>query len=248
LSEVQPKYEEPGRPLGRDLNREDFARDGMRDMVRQALARDGMQLMSEEAHLASLQSVYAAVAPGDDVWVFGYGSLMWNPAIEVCGSGKAHVDGFHRSFCLTLSGGRGTPELPGLMLGVDRGGALTGVAHRIAADAAESELSILWTREMLTGAYDAQWVNAEIEGQGAVRALTFVVNRGHQRYEGALDEEAAARRIAGAVGVLGSNRDYLYRTAQHLRDLGIDDHHVFRIEARVRALANEPNDQQENRI
>jgi cation transport protein ChaC len=246
-SDAALKSEEPVRPLGRDLTREDYARAGMRDAIRQVLARDGMAPLSEESYQVSLRSALDAIAPGDDVWVFGYGSLMWNPALDVCASGKARVEGFHRSFCLTLSGGRGTPELPGLMLGIDRGGALTGVAHRIAAGAVESELSILWTREMLTGAYDPHWVEAEIDDHGVVRVLTFVVNRGHRRYEGALDEETAARRIALAAGMLGTNRDYLYRTAQHLRELRIDDRHVFDMEARVRVHANEPFDQQENR-
>ena len=96
-------------------------------------------------------------------------------------------------FCLTLGVGRGTPEKPGLMLGIDRGGSCTGVAHRIAADEVESELSILWLREMMSGAYEPRWVNADVDGHGRTRVLTFVINRSHPRYEGALPEDEVAR-------------------------------------------------------
>ncbi len=166
---------------------------------------------------------------------------MWNPAIHVAESQKTHVRGYHRMFCLTLPVGRGTPEKPGLMLGIDRGGSCTGVAHRIAAAQVESELSILWMREMLSGAYEPRWVNADVEGKGRTRALTFVINRYHPRYEASLGEDAAAGRIASAQGILGTNRDYLYRTVNHLAELGIEDGPMHSLEAKVRQLANEPN-------
>jgi cation transport protein ChaC len=166
---------------------------------------------------------------------------MWNPAIKLAESRKAHVRGYHRMFCLNLQIGRAMPDKPGLMLGIDRGGSVTGVAHRIAAGDVESELSILWLREMLSGAYEPRWVNADIEGRGRTRVLTFVINRYHPRYEGALSEDEAARRVAAAVGHLGTNRDYLYRTVQHLTGLGIEDGPMQSLEAKVRQLANEPN-------
>jgi cation transport protein ChaC len=228
-------------PLGRDLRREDFTPERVRRIADAAAARGGIPLMSEEARRASLKAIRESVPAGSDAWVFGYGSLMWNPAINVVESRKAHVRGYHRMFCLTLHVGRGAPDMPGLMLGMDRGGSCTGVAHRIAAGEVESELSILWMREMLSGAYEPRWVNADVESQGRTRALTFVINRYHPRYEGAIDEHEAARRIAGAVGPLGTNRDYLYRTVKHLAVLGIEDGPMHSLEAKVRQLANEPN-------
>ena len=173
--------------------------------------------------------------------MFGYGSLMWNPAINVVDSRKAHVRGYHRTFCLTLNAGRGAPEKPGLMLAIDRGGSCTGVAHRIAAGAVESELSILWLREMVSGAYEPRWVNADIDGHSRARVLTFVINRSHPRYEGALPEEHVAKRIARAHGMLGTNREYLYRTVRHLAELGIADGPMHNLERQVRLLANETN-------
>ena len=195
------------------------------------------------------------IARGCDVWVFGYGSLMWNPAIHVAESRKAEVRGYHRAFCLTLGLGRGAPEKPGLMLGLDRGGACVGIAHRIAAKDVSSELTILWYREMLSGAYLPRWLHAGLESLGRTKILTFVINRANPRYESHVREDAAARRIAVAEGLLGTNRDYLYRTARHLRELGIADGPMHRLERRVRALAGEPDkvnvtegDRNENRI
>src|SRR5262249_50297027 len=122
---------------------------------------------------------------------------------------------------------------------IDRGGSCTGVAHRVAADQVEAELSILWMREMLSGVYEPRWVNADVDGLGRTRALAFVINRYHPRYEGVLDEVVAARRIAVAAGMLGTNRDYLYRTIKHLDELGIEDGRMHSLERRVRELANE---------
>ncbi len=241
MSDEQQKQEDPFQPLGRDLRREDFTPERVRRIADAAIARGGIPLMSEEARRASFKMIRQSVPEGTDAWVFGYGSLMWNPAITVAGSAKAHVRGYHRQFCITLHVGRGTVEKPGLMLGIDRGGSVTGVAHRIAAPDVESELSILWLREMLSGAYEPRWVNADIEGEGRTRALTFVVNRYHPRYEGALAAAAAATRIAQAQGPLGTNRDYLYRTAKHLAELGIEDGPIKSLAARVRELDTEPH-------
>ncbi len=240
MSDEERKAEDLPPALGRELRREDFTPERIRRIADAAAARGAIPLMSEEARRASLKAVRQSVPAGADAWVFGYGSLMWNPAINVVESKKAHVRGYHRMFCLTLHVGRGAPERPGLMLGIDRGGSCTGVAHRIAANEVESELSILWMREMLSGAYEPRWVNADIDGLGRTRVLTFVINRYHPRYESALDETAAALRIAGAAGHLGTNRDYLYRTVKHLAELGIEDGPMRSLEAKVRQIANEP--------
>ena len=244
MSEDAAKPDDPFQPLGRDWRRDDFTPERVRRIADAAIAGGRLPLMSEEARRASLKAALDSIPAGTDAWVFGYGSLMWNPAIEVAESKRAHVRGYHRIFGLTLHVGRGTVEQPGLMLGIDRGGSVTGVAHRIAAGSVESELSILWMREMLTGVYEPRWVNADVEGPGnekyRTRALTFVINRYHPRYEGALAEDIAAARIAHAAGPLGTNRDYLYRTARHLAELGIEDGPMHGLEARVRSLTNEP--------
>ena len=228
-------------PLGRDLRREDFTIERVRRLADAVAKRGGVPFMSEEARRASFNAMRKSVPAGDDVWVFGYGSLMWNPAINVVDSRKAHVRGYHRTFCLTLGAGRGTPEMPGLMLAIDRGGSCTGVAHCIAANQVESELSILWLREMVSGAYEPRWVSADVEGVKRLRVLTFAINRSHPRYEGRLEPEMAAQRISQSQGILGTNREYLYRTVKHLAELGIDDGPMRSLERRVRVLAKETN-------
>jgi cation transport protein ChaC len=237
--DVEREESQPAFRLTRDLKREDFTLDRVRWIAEQAAKRGGVPFMSEEARNASLKAVRAAVAPGSDVWVFGYGSLMWNPAISVAESLKAHVRGYHRAFCLTLHVGRGTMERPGLMLGIDRGGSCSGVAHRIRAEEVESELTILWYREMLSGSYEPRWVNGEVEGLGGQRLLTFVINRAHPRYEAGLSEIDVAQRVAAAEGVIGTNRDYLFRTVEHLTSLGIVDGPMQKLERRVRALSEQ---------
>lgn len=221
------------------LKREDFTAERARRIAEEVLKRGATPLMSEEARRASLAAVRAAVAPQTDVWVFGYGSLMWNPAIHVSASKCAHVRGYHRTFCLTVSAGRGTIERPGLMLGIDRGGSCAGIAHCIAAEEVESELTILWYREMLSGAYEPRWLNAQIDDVGRARVLAFVLNRSHPRYERALSEETMAARIAVADGFLGTNRDYLFRTVAHLTDTGLTDAPMARLAERVRELCHQ---------
>jgi cation transport protein ChaC len=228
-------------PLGRDLRREDFTIERVRRLADAVAKRGGVPFMSEEARRASLNAMRESVPAGHDVWVFGYGSLMWNPAINVVDSKKAHVRGYHRTFCLTLGAGRGTPQMPGLMLAIDRGGSCTGVAHCIAAGQVESELGVLWLREMVSGAYEPRWVSADVEGVKRLRVLTFVINRSHPRYEGHLAPDVAAQRIATAKGMLGTNREYLYRTVKYLSDLGIEDGPMHSLERQVRIFANEFN-------
>jgi cation transport protein ChaC len=225
--------------LGRLLTREDFTAERARRIAEEVLKRGAVPLMSEEARKASLAVVRASVQPNTDVWVFGYGSLMWNPVIRVVESRCAHVRGYHRTFCLTMSAGRGSAEKPGLMLAVDRGGSCAGIAHCVSAKDVESELTILWYREMLSGAYEPRWINADIDGVGRRRVLAFVINRSHPRYERSLDEDQVALRIARAEGFLGSNRDYLFRTAAHLVENGLSDAPLARLAARVAQLAAE---------
>jgi cation transport protein ChaC len=239
LSDVDKKIEAL-RPPGGLLRREMFTAERAR-LYAELIARNGgAQVLSEDAREASRKAVEAEVAPGADVWVFGYGSLMWNPAILVAESCKAEIRGYHRQFCLTLGLGRGSPDKPGLMLGLDRGGACVGVAHRIAAKDVASELAILWYREMLSGAYAPRWLNASLTGHGATRVLTFVINRSNPRYERRVPDETMAQRIAVSEGMFGTNRDYLYRTVRHLRGLGIADGPMHRLERRVREIAREP--------
>src|SRR5262249_7434624 len=152
---------------------------------------------------------------GSDTWLFGYGSLIWNPCFEYAERRIAKVVGWHRRFCLWTQLGRGSAKRPGLMLGLERGGSCRGVAFRVSAPMVEAELDIVWRREMVTDAYVPTWVNTAT-AEGRVRAVAFTINRRHPRYSGLLSERQIVEAIALAEGRLGTNRDYLLNTVQHL--------------------------------
>jgi cation transport protein ChaC len=216
--------------------REDYTEDRIASFAA-AAARAGVVLTSAAEREAGLRAVLAGIGPGEDLWIFGYGSLMWNPALDVAESRVGTIYGFHRRFCLDLPFGRGSPEVPGLMLALDRGGGCRGVAHRIAAPRLEDELTILWRREMASGAYRPTWVRMHAAA-GPLRALTFAIDRRHARYAGALTPDEVARRIAAAAGPAGTNRDYLDRTVACLTALGIRDPALFALRDRAAALAS----------
>jgi len=182
----------------------------------------GEALLSAEQRAASLREILADVAPGRDVWVFGYGSLMWNPAFNHVETRPARAAGWHRRFCVWNTFGRGTPENPGLTLALERGGSCAGLALRVAAADVESELGVLWNREMLTGTYEPRWLRLRsIDGE--IPALSFVANRAHARYAGRLPLPELARRMARARGPLGAARDYLESTVTELDRMGARD-------------------------
>jgi cation transport protein ChaC len=166
--------------------------------------------------------------------VFGYGSLMWNPALDVVETSVARVHGWHRGFCLRMIFGRGTPDEPGAMLGLDRGGACHGLLHRIDAAKVEAELRLLWRREMLAGAYDARWVVAATVGARPIRALTFVVNRAHERFIGGYPIDHVAHLIRTGRGPLGTSRAYFDETVLTLERLGLLDAGLERLRRAIR--------------
>jgi cation transport protein ChaC len=212
--------------------REVITREGLADgsMLARVRARllPGMVVRSDAEIEASLDAMLAAHDPAADVWVFGYGSLMWNPAFTYAERQVGVVRGYHRRFCLWLEMGRGSPDNPGLMLALDNGGVCRGVAFRIPAAQVRSELLIIWRREMFGTAYLARWVRVRMVG-ATVPAITFVVNRAGPRYAGKVTDAEAARHIATATGSLGSCVSYLDNTMEHLRSLGIRDAGLERI-------------------
>lgn len=194
----------------------------------------GMKFLSEAEIQASLDGTLATLPAGQDVWLFGYGSLMWNPVIAYAERRVATIFGYHRSYCLWLHLGRGSPERPGLMLALDHGGSCSGVAFRIPATTAREELGLVWQREMAGNAYQPRWVMARTPA-GPVRAITFVVDRRYPRYAGKLDEAEIAHRVATASGLLGTCAAYLMDTVAELRALGLHDATLERIARNVAA-------------
>src|SRR5262249_43539869 len=186
-------------------------REALRDGTLLALARAAMPpgtiIRSDTEIEADLDRTLARHPPGADIWLFGYGSLMWNPAIHFTERRAGEVHGWHRRYCLWLHGGRGSPDNPGLMLALERGGSCGGILFRISTAEARSELLLAWRRELFTDAYHSRWVTARTP-YGPVQAVTFVANRAHLRYAGRLDEPSVAARLASATGSLGSCVQY----------------------------------------
>ena len=174
----------------------------------------------------------ASVAP---LWIFAYGSLMWNPEMQVAERLPARVHGWHRSFCLYSPEYRGTREKPGLVLGLDRGGSCRGIAYRLAPATIAAEIDLLWTREMTGEVYDLTPVKLTT-ARGPLRAYAFTVRRQSRDYAGRLQPEVAARIIATSRGDRGTGRDYLANTVRHLEELGIRDGALHRIERLVAGL------------
>lgn len=182
----------------------------------------GMRVRTDAEIAACLDTMLAEHKAHEDVWLFGYGSLMWNPAMHFAERRGGRVLGWHRKYCLWLEAGRGTPEQPGLMLGLDRGGTAAGALFRLPAEQAREELLLPFRRELFTYSYEARWVSVATP-RGAVRALTFVVNREGPRYVHRLELDRVAHHIATASGALGSCLEYLHRTIESLDALGLND-------------------------
>lgn len=197
----------------------------------------GTRIRSEAELRTSLEGMLEAHDDGRDVHVFGYGSLMWNPAFEFSESVRARVLGWHRRFCLRLLIARGTPSVPGAMLALDRGGSCDGVLFRIPAAKAFAELQLLWKREMATGAYEAKWLGVRV-GDRQVRALTFAVNRAHERYIGGLPIEQIAHMICAAQGALGTNRAYFDDMLRSLAAMGVKDAGMERLRRTIEARSH----------
>lgn len=175
------------------------------------------------------------------MWVFGYGSLIWNPGFPVAEAQVARVAGWHRSFCMRSIHHRGTEAAPGLVLALDaaEGGVCDGVAFRVQPGAEADTLATLRERELISSAYLETELCAELAQGGAVQALCYVIDRDHAQYCGGLPLEEQAEIIARAVGGRGPNSEYLWATAAHLAELGLADPDLGWLASRVRALTGQ---------
>jgi cation transport protein ChaC len=159
----------------------------------------------------------------DEFWVFGYGSLMWNPGFAFVEKSEALIFGYRRSLCVHSWVHRGTQASPGLVLGLDRGGSCRGMAFRIALDSKAEVLDYLRERELVTKVYLERNLPIRLSGGRRVPAVAYVVDRSHQQYAGALDALQAAHIVNFAKGQSGPNDAYVFNTLEHLRSMGIRD-------------------------
>lgn len=223
---------DPWVPHDGGFRREHLTEERMAALARLAAEQTDLVALSEGEREASRRALLAGLGRGSGVWVFGYGSLMWNPAMRVAERQFATVHGFHRSFCLWTPLGRGSPDNPGMVLGLKPGGSCNGVALRLAPEAVEEETRILWRREMFAGVYRPRWLRARL-ARRTVAAIAFTIDRSHERYAGAVPVERMVRALATASGRLGSSYDYLASTVAHLDELGVRDGAMHRLLRRV---------------
>ncbi|RKE80223.1 gamma-glutamylcyclotransferase [Rhizobium sp. AG855] len=172
----------------------------------------------------------------DEFWVFGYGSLMWNPGFPYEERLTARLGGYRRSLCVRSYVHRGTQERPGLVLGLDRGGSCKGVAFRVSAQTWPETLEYLRERELVTSVYLERFVRLALADGRQVQGLTYVIDRAHPQYAGAVTVDEAARVVHGAVGRSGANPVYVANTVEHLRELGIRDQWLESVVAAIATL------------
>jgi cation transport protein ChaC len=167
--------------------------------------------------------------PRGDLWVFGYGSLMWSPGFRPSAKSAALVRGYHRALCILSNRYRGTPEKPGLVMGLCRGGSCWGMALRVPAARVRRVLSALWKREMLNRVYKPTLIPVLIAPGRRIRALAFVADTAHRQFVRELDLHGRARLVAQGIGQRGRCVDYIRNTLEHMLELGVNDPHLARI-------------------
>ena len=166
-----------------------------------------------------------------DLWVFGYGSLMWRPGFDFAEKAEATLHGYHRALCIYSVHHRGTPERPGLVLGLDRGGSCRGVAFRIPADQADETLAYLREREQVTMVYrETRHQLRLIDGRN-VAGIAYSVDRTHSQYANRLPHDALVEIVRRGIGVSGANPDYVRATTAHLAAMGLKDRTLSRVVA-----------------
>ena len=228
---------------GKDTNTPvEINREALSGGILQKLAaeRDGQpsKLLSEEELLQSRRRFVQDAHSGEDIWIFGYGSLIWNPSFNFDLRKQAHLFGYHRRFCLRTTITRGTPDKPGLVLGLDRGGSAKGIIFRIPSSMASRECDVIWKREMLSGAYEPSWVKVTNQEGEVLKAITFVIRRDHPSFAARQPEPQCVEIIAEASGIIGSNAEYLFNTDAALAAEDINDHSLKRLAKLVREFQN----------
>ncbi|MDI7862599.1 gamma-glutamylcyclotransferase [Rhizobiaceae bacterium n13] len=172
----------------------------------------------------------------DEFWVFGYGSLMWNPGFAYLERAPAHVHGYRRALCVRSWVHRGSEAAPGLVLGLDRGGSCRGIAFRVDEGEQDAVLDYLRERELVTHVYKERVMPVALGNGRRVKAVTYVIDREHRQYAGALAIAEAARIVHSAHGKSGPNDAYVLNTLAHLKEMGIRDHWLEQVVAEMERI------------
>ena len=204
-------------------------------LLQQLLAHPELnfKILSDEELLTSIK-ITLEQNPTDELWIFGYGSLIWNPLFEYLERRVVNLEAWERRFCLLAPVGRGTIDNPGLVLGLERGDRCQGIAYRLPIDEnLEAELLLLWRREMVVGSYIPTWITA-YDSQQEISVLAFTINPDHSGYVKNLSTEQIVRCLATARGEIGSSAEYLDRTVRGLIAEGIEDPKLIELDRLVK--------------
>ena len=180
-------------------------------------------LLTDDELAASREKALGNWDRKSDLWLFGYGSLIWNPGLPTVEAVRGKVHGYHRGLYLWSRVNRGTPEQPGLVLALDRGGSCTGMAFRLAGEGAVEHLQVLWRREMAMASYRPAWLPCTLADGRRVEALAFVMRREAASYTGKLAEPVVRTVLGCASGRYGTTFEYVSRTVEALRECGMPD-------------------------
>jgi cation transport protein ChaC len=189
------------------------------------LAVIGLSFVSSDSVKKRKPSIFLEPADlANAFWVFAYGSLMWKPGFAFEERVPGLIRGFHRSLCIYSNRHRGTPERPGLVLGLDRGGACRGIAYRVGPEKVDDTRAYLTEREQINKVYLEAWPHIRLEDGRLVQGLAYVVDRRHPQYTGRLSHEEVLRLVRQGQGQSGECRDYVLNTVNCMAEIGVTDH------------------------
>lgn len=213
------------------LTRALLERNGLAELI--AKDAPGLALLTEPELEQSRRQVLVQ-RPTGPVWLFAYGSLLWNPTVHAVETRRVRMRGWRRALSVSVTAGRGSEAEPGLVLGLEPGEGCEGLAMRLDETTLDQDLRLLWRREMITGAYTPHWLHVEeMSGEPLGLALTFTTNPASPHYAGLLDEIAILGRLARAKGSLGSSAEYVLRTCEALEELCLDDRDLRALKLKI---------------
>jgi cation transport protein ChaC len=197
-------------------------------------------LWTRERIEASLERTLALRPDDGPVWVFAYGSLMWNPLIHFDRQASATLHGWHRSFCLHMFAGRACTERPGRMLALEPGDSAQGIALRLDPQTMHEELQLVWTREMVMGSYQPTWASIALEDGTHAHAILFAADPTQPQYAADASVRTVAPLIAAASGPQGTNEDYVFQLEAALAASHLTDAYIGQLAAEIRRITQRP--------
>jgi cation transport protein ChaC len=195
---------------------------------------------TERIQSSLTETLQTRPADAADTWIFAYGSLMWNPMVEFERRQAATLHGWHRSFCLRMVAGRGSPDSPGRMLALRPGSHTNGVALKLPEATLEEELRLIWIREMVLGSYRPMWASITLGDGTETHALAFVADESREQFEPDSCVATVAPLIGTATGKFGSNTEYLLKLRDALIEYGLQDSYVEELASEIERLCDEP--------